>query len=112
MAAGKHNFTLEQGATFDRQITVQENNQALNLTGYSVRMQMRSTHDSSTIALTFTTTVASPATEGKINLIATATDTAAIEEGIYVYDLEIESSGGNVTRLLEGQVTVSPEVTR
>tara|TARA_E500000178_G_C17029989_1_gene760087 strand:+ start:22 stop:360 length:339 start_codon:yes stop_codon:yes gene_type:complete len=112
MAAGKHNFTLEQGATFDRQITVQENNQALNLTGYSVRMQMRSTHDSSTIALTFTTTVASPATEGKINLIATATDTAAIEEGIYVYDLEIESSGGSVTRLLEGQVTVSPEVTR
>jgi len=112
MAAGKHNFTLEQGATFDRQITVQENNQALNLTGYSVRMQMRSTHDSSTIALTFTTTVASPATEGKINLIATATDTAAIEEGIYVYDLEIESSAGSVTRLLEGQVTVSPEVTR
>lgn len=29
-----------------------------------------------------------------------------------VYDLELESSGGSVTRLLEGTVTVDPEVTR
>ena len=112
MAAGTHNFTLEQGSTFSRQITVQENSTALNLTGYTARMQMRSTHDSSTIALTYTSTIASPASNGKINLSATATQTAAIEEGIYVYDLEIESSGGEVTRLMEGQVTVTPEVTR
>ena len=57
-------------------------------------------------------TAASPATAGKINLIATATQTTAIEEAIYVYDLEIESSAGSVTRILEGQVTVTPEVTR
>jgi|TARA_R100000030_G_C3209978_1_gene113092 hypothetical protein len=112
MAAGTYNFTLEQGSTFSRQITVQENSTALNLTGYTARMQMRSTHDSSTIALTYTSTIASPASNGKINLSATATQTAAIEEGIYVYDLEIESSGGEVTRLMEGQVTVTPEVTR
>ena len=112
MAAGKHNFTLEQGSTFDREITVQENSQALNLTGYSARMQMRSTHDSSSIALTFTAAIANPATNGKINLGATATATAAVEEGIYVYDLEIESSAGTVTRILEGTITVTPEVTR
>ena len=112
MAAGKHNFTLEQGSTFDREITVQENSQALNLTGYSARMQMRSPHDSSSIALTFTAAIANPATNGKINLGATATATAAVEEGIYVYDLEIESSAGTVTRILEGTITVTPEVTR
>ena len=111
MAAGKHNFTLEQGSTFNREITVQENNQALNLTGYSARMQMRSTHDSSTIALTFTASV-SNAAQGKIQLSASATNTAAVEEGMYVYDLEIESGSSGVTRLLEGQVTVTPEVTR
>ena len=112
MAAGTYNFTLEQGSTFSRQITVQENSSALNLTGYTARMQMRSTHDSSSIALTFTAAIANPATNGKINLGATATATAAVEEGIYVYDLEIESSGGVVTRLMEGTVTVTPEVTR
>tara|TARA_R100001015_G_C4532075_1_gene98220 strand:+ start:108 stop:446 length:339 start_codon:yes stop_codon:yes gene_type:complete len=112
MAAGTYNFTLEQGSTFSRQITVQENSSALNLTGYTARMQMRSTHDSSSIALTFTTTIASPASNGIINLTATASNSSAVEEGMYVYDLEIESSGGVVTRLMEGTVTVTPEVTR
>lgn len=111
MAAGKYNFTLEQGTTFNREITVQESGSAMNLTGYTPRMQMRSTHDSSTIALTFTATV-SNAAQGKISLTATDTLTSAVEEGIYVYDLEIESGGGTVTRLMEGSVTVTPEVTR
>ena len=111
MAAGKYNFTLEQGATFSREITVQDSGSAMNLTGYTPRMQMRSTHDSSTIALTFTATV-SNASQGKISLTATDTLTSAVEEGIYVYDLEIESSVGTVTRLMEGNVTVTPEVTR
>ena len=111
MAAGKYNFTLEQGATFSREITVQDSGSAMNLTGYTPRMQMRSTHDSSTIALTITASI-SNATQGKISLSATDTLTSAVEEGIYVYDLEIESSGGIVTRLMEGNVTVTPEVTR
>jgi hypothetical protein len=38
--------------------------------------------------------------------------TGAIEEGMYVYDLEITSSAGAVTRLMEGSITVNPEVTR
>jgi hypothetical protein len=42
----------------------------------------------------------------------TASATGAIEEAIYVYDLEIASGSGTVTRLLEGEVTVNPEVTR
>ena len=60
MAAGKYNFTLEQGTTFSREITVQDSGSAMNLTGYTPRMQMRSTHDSSTIALTFTATISMP----------------------------------------------------
>ena len=37
--------------------------------------------------------------------------TGAIEEGMYVYDLEIRSASGTVSRLIEGTVTVTPEVT-
>tara|TARA_B100000902_G_C27056121_1_gene786681 strand:+ start:546 stop:881 length:336 start_codon:yes stop_codon:yes gene_type:complete len=111
MAAGKYNFTLEQGTTFSREITVQDSGSAMNLTGYTPRMQMRSTHDSSTIALTFTASI-SNAAQGKIQLSAAAAATTAVEEGLYVYDLEIESSSSGVTRLMEGQVTVTPEVTR
>ena len=42
----------------------------------------------------------------------TNSTTSGIEEGIYVYDLEITASSGAVTRILQGQVTVTPEVTR
>jgi len=111
MAAGTYNFTLDQGSTFSRQLTVEDNNTAMDLSGYTGRMQMRSTHDSSTIALSFTVTIANAAA-GKLNISASATSTAGITEGIYVYDLEIESSAGTVTRLMEGNITVTPEVTR
>lgn len=49
---------------------------------------------------------------GVITLSLTATLTAGIPATRYVYDLEMISSGGVVTRLLEGYVTVTPEVTR
>jgi len=111
MAAGTYNFIMEQGATFTRQLTVKENNDALNLTGYSVASLMRSTHDSSTVVGTFTCTI-SNAVGGIINMSMTASITGAIEEGMYVYDLEITSGAGTITRLLEGEITVNPEVTR
>jgi len=81
------------------------------LTGYSVASQMRSTHDSSSIAATITGTV-SNASSGQITLSLTNTQTSAIEEAMYVYDVEITSGAGSVTRILEGNITVTPEVTR
>jgi hypothetical protein len=42
----------------------------------------------------------------------TNSTTSNIEEGIYVYDLEITSGAGAVTRVLQGNITVTPEVTR
>jgi hypothetical protein len=50
---------------------------------------------------------------GTITLSATATVTAALTAPFSgVYDLELVSGGGVVTRLLEGSATISPEVTR
>ena len=111
MAAGTYNFIVEQGATFNRILTVKENNSAMNLTGYSVASTMRSTHDSSTVVGTFACSI-SNASSGGITMSMTSSTSSAIEEGIYVYDLEITSGTGTVTRLLQGEVTVNPEVTR
>ena len=111
MAAGTYNFTLEQGATFNRILTLQENSSAMNLTGYSVASKFRSTHDSSTVVGTFTCTI-SDAANGKITLSMTNSTTSAVEEGIYVYDVEITASSGAITRILQGKVTLTPQVTR
>ena len=110
MSAGTYNFTIEQGTTFSRVLTLQENGSAMNLTGYSVASQMRSTHDSSTVVATFSGSVTN-ASSGQITLSLTNSQTSAIEEAIYVYDVEITSGAGAVTRILEGNITVTPEVT-
>ena len=111
MAAGTYNFTIEQGATFNRVLTLQENGSAMSLSGYSAASQFRSTHESSTVVGTITSTV-SNASAGQITLSMTATQTGAIDEGIYVYDVEITSGAGAVTRIMQGKVTLTPQVTR
>ena len=111
MSAGTYNFTFEQGATFSRQLTVQDNGSAMDLTNYSARMQLRSSVDSTTIALTVTCAITN-ASSGILTVSNTATQTMGVDAGIYVYDLEIESSAGVVTRLMQGTATITANVTR
>jgi len=111
MSAGTYNFTFEQGATFSRQLTVQDNGAAMNLTNYSARMQLRSSVESTTVALAVTCAITG-ATDGIVTVSNTATETMAVDAGIYVYDLEIESSSGVVTRLMQGTATITANVTR
>ena len=112
MAAGTYNFTIEQGANFTRVLSLKENDSVMNLTGYSVASQMRSTHDSSTVVGTFTGTVTN-GSGGEITLLMSNSTTGGIEEGIYVYDIEITNgTSGAITRILQGRVTVTPQVTR
>ena len=82
----------------------------LILTGYTVAGQIRKNYDSSTFTA-FTGSV-SNAAMGKITLALTSTQTNALVAGRYVYDIEITSSGSAITRVLEGQLEVTPGVTR
>jgi hypothetical protein len=112
MAAGTYNILVEQGSTFSQSVTVKEDGSPRDLTGYNARAQMRPTRTSSTLTATFTCTISDPTT-GLILMELTPATTAAIAEGRYYYDLEIYTNAdGIVTRLLQGEVTVSPEVTR
>lgn len=87
----------------------------VNLTNYSAALQVRSLPSDPTAVLTLTTQnggITITALTGNIQCHATATQTRNIDEGTYYYDIEITSSGGIVTRIAQGQVLVSPEVTR
>lgn len=108
------NLNCWQGANWDYSLTWTTNGTAVNLTGYNARMQVRTTYDSndSVLSLTAGTGITLGGTAGSILLDASATATAAIEEGQYVYDLELITPGGYVTRLIEGTFIVDPEVTR
>jgi len=87
----------------------------VNLTGFTARMQIRETVESTTILHTMTTEnggITLGGTAGTIALLISATDTAALTFDAGVYDLEIISAGGVVTEVMAGAVLLGDEVTR
>ena len=112
--AGSYNFTIEQGATFNLLMTWKIDNVPVNLTGYTARLQARIDVDETDTILSLTTGagITLGGAAGTITLDQTATQTALLPKGEYVYDLELQTSGGVVTRLLQGELNISAEVTR
>ena len=111
--AGILNITIDQGETYTNtnSVFLADGVTAMNLTGYTVASKMRK-HYTSTASHTINTTITNPATAGLIDSSLSATETSAITAGYYVYDLEITSSGGVVTRVVEGKIQMKPEVTK
>jgi hypothetical protein len=105
------NIVIDQGSTFSLTITVTDfTDTPINLTGYTLRSQLRKSYFSNTFTA-FTVTSPAPL-DGEIKLALTATTTSSLRYGRYVYDVEIVSPTNEVTRVLEGIVTVNPEVTK
>jgi hypothetical protein len=127
MAAGKYSFVIEQGATTNIQINwTDASGSAIDLTGYQARMQIRPSVTSNEVYLTLSSSLQGACNTG-INLSG-SNGTTALSSGslaIYIsahssslldfneayYDLELER-GCEVTRLLEGKVKLSKNVTR
>ena len=112
---GNYDITIYQGATFSQVLTWKDGNDALvNLTGYTARMMARTSVDGATPFLTLTTEnggIALGGAAGTITLSVNAAGTAALTQS-GVYDLELVSTSGLVTRLLQGSLFISREVTR
>ena len=116
MAAGKRDIFIEQGATFRMNLVWKDSNEVpVNLTGYTARMQIRRTYNNPSTLLSLSTAngaIALGGSAGTITIVGAATMTDDMASRLGVYDLELQSADGTVTRLLEGKVTISPEVTR
>lgn len=115
MTAGIYNFTMDQGSVWDLEITYQDpNGVPINLTNFTAKMQLRKEYNSTVADLTLTTggggIVITGAT-GVIDISATAAQTGALDPTYYVYDLEL-ISGTNISRLIQGQITVAEQVTQ
>jgi hypothetical protein len=112
--SGKLNITIEQGATFQRTINLEDSEgNAISLVGATVAGQLRKDYSSST-SYAFTLTV-TDAAEGEISWVMSSATTATIpvtETDRYVYDIEVTYADATVERILEGKATISPEVTR
>jgi hypothetical protein len=113
--AGVYNINVDQGADFTKVITLKDSSgNPVNLTGYSARMHVRRDVDSASTLVELTTQngrISLGGAAGTITLALTATTTAGIARS-GVYDIEIVSAGGQVSRVLRGDFVVDREVTR
>ena len=105
------NIVIDQGTTFSLDINLtNDDGSAKDLTNYTVAPQMRKSYEASA-ATNFTCVKVNAS--GKVTISLTATQTSAVKAGRYVYDVEITGTSPVETlRVLEGLVTVTPEVTK
>lgn len=112
----QHNIVIKKGATFTKQLRWKDANGAvINLTGYTARMQIRETVDSASFIIELTNAnsrITLGGALGTITLTISAADTMSIVQNSGVYDLEIVSASGVVTRLIEGEVLITNNATR
>jgi hypothetical protein len=133
MAAGRYSFTIEQGATLNLELQYKDSDgDPISLAGYEGAMQIRSTYSGSGVTyLSLTSSLGdtynftsgsaflsfsgsngtTPVSSGSIGIYAgwAATDTLTFTGNAF-YDIEI-TSGSLRTRLLEGQVQLSKQIT-
>jgi PPE-repeat protein len=106
---------IDQGADWFFNVTYQNPaGTPVNLTSYTAALQLRSLPESTTAVLSLATGsgITITGATGLVAVRATAAQTGAIIAGDYYYDLEITSPQGVVTRLVQGQALVNPQVTR
>tara|TARA_Y100000592_G_C5376756_1_gene271367 strand:- start:320 stop:724 length:405 start_codon:yes stop_codon:yes gene_type:complete len=130
MAAGRYSFVIEQGATTDFEIRYADSgSNAIDLTGYRAKMQIRTAlTSSSTLLLTLTSSLAAdgtglnlsgsngtnPLSSGSIGVFISAHSSSQLSgwnEAFYDLELISGSTYPVVTRILEGKVQLSKEVT-
>jgi hypothetical protein len=128
MSAGRYSFTIEQGATLDFELAYKDSdNNPIDLTGYQGRMQIRPSVGSDTVYITLSSSLEPDGTglnfsgsdglnsliSGTIGIFISANSSSQLDFGEAVYDLELATGSEFpiVTRLLEGQIQLSKNVT-
>lgn len=106
----KANLIVDQGADYVTTLTVTDDDgNIIDLTGFTGAAQMRK-HYTSVTSYAFTVTI--NAGQGTVDLSLTANTSNTIPAGRYVYDCELTDVSGKKSRLVEGIVTITPQVTR
>lgn len=110
------NFTIQKGATFDESLkfyssycVTTDTGTAVDLSSYTFASQIRASVGSSVIE-TFTINTQN-ASSGEIFLQLSATETGAVEEGVYRYDLKVTDSSSNKSFWVKGTITFEGSIT-
>lgn len=116
MAATTVLLLIEQGIPFAQKFRAKnEDGSNKDLTGYTARMQFRTSVGSSIVSLEATTINAKlfiDVANSALEIRLSETDTQSLVYKQYVYDVELVNASGVPIRFIQGTATISPEVTR
>jgi hypothetical protein len=111
MTAIQLNLYVEAGATFSRSLIYTNDDGSLfDLTDFTAELQVRETVASPEATLTVTPNINYETST--VSWEFNATETSDLTEATYVYAMELYGPDDLVIRLIEGVITVSPEVVR
>ena len=102
------NLYIDQGSDFNATIDLSQATGSLDLTDFTTAGTIAKSYDGTSKG-SFTAEVDD--TNNELDISLTAAETAALKPGRYVYDVIIKSPAGVITRVLEGQLEVTPGVT-
>jgi hypothetical protein len=110
-----YDILVDQGATLNRALFLKDPaKKPLELAGYTARMHIRDSTDSTNIIEILTTEneqIIIDELDGRVDILLTPAETEALASEKYVYDLELESPEGDVTKIISGKLTVRSEIT-
>lgn len=112
--AGTHDIIIDQGARWSLAFTWQDSNgDPVDLTGYTINAQVRTTYaDSGGTLLAEATATITDEAGGEFTLSIPAATTEAMTPGSWLWDVEADPGDGEVERLVMGRAIVRGEVTR
>lgn len=115
--ATKLDLTHDQGTTFVSVLTIKSGpTTPINLTGYTFKGQAKAAYTDANPTFEFGFTLKDQTTdtgEVEMTIEAEATEDLVLKASTsYLYDIEMTSAGGIVTRLLSGKITLSPQVSK
>lgn len=104
---------MDQGATFNNTLNITDDltNAKVNIQGYLVTSQMRRSYYSANATANIVCTITDSA-NGAILMSLGAANTSNIKAGRYLFDVETVDPNGVTSRILEGIITVTPQITR
>ena len=103
---------IDQGTDYETSIDlVGDDGSPINVASYVFTGQIRKSYYSKNPTANLTFTIIN-ATTGNVKMSMTAATTANIPAGRYLYDVKMVDSAATTNRLVEGIITINPQVTK
>jgi uncharacterized membrane protein len=103
---------LDQGTDFNFDLDIfNANGVPINVSSYTFSSSIRKSYYSTSVAANLTVTIVNAA-NGNVSLTLNAATTSNIKAGRYLFDVKQIDNVNTTTRVVEGIITINPQVTK